>query len=273
MHFKDEECVEAGTELLAAAGTCSDCGEMQQELISVSKLSDPLVNHPLHRSARSGAHLSIVVRLSMATAISIGFSRFAYALLLPPMRDAFGWSYAEAGALNTANATGYIFGAALVPLAVERWGAARTYRIGLLANVAERRGHAGAADVLRPQLKRHVPSGILMAIRVRFHAVTRLDVRRDSSRASSNTPHRSAPPLRPPTRSCCGRSSTSRIRSSAQCVADCIKLRSQIVRQSSLKRFVSNGRLYGGDAGQPLERLVCIGPSRKSEAQLVGVYF
>ena len=39
-------------------------------------------------------------------------ARFAYALLLPAMRDDLGWNYAQAGGLNTANALGYVLGAA-----------------------------------------------------------------------------------------------------------------------------------------------------------------
>jgi hypothetical protein len=42
-------------------------------------------------------------------------------LLLPPMRADLGWTYVEAGALNTANGAGYIVGALwrrLAPLAI-----------------------------------------------------------------------------------------------------------------------------------------------------------
>jgi predicted MFS family arabinose efflux permease len=42
-------------------------------------------------------------------------SRFAYALLLPPMRADLGWSYLTAGSMNTVNAAGYLLGALLVP--------------------------------------------------------------------------------------------------------------------------------------------------------------
>ena len=38
-------------------------------------------------------------------------ARFAYALLLPPMRADLQWSYTQAGAMNTANAVGYLAGA------------------------------------------------------------------------------------------------------------------------------------------------------------------
>ncbi|MCW8166769.1 YbfB/YjiJ family MFS transporter [Verminephrobacter aporrectodeae] len=49
--------------------------------------------------------------LGLAAAVSNGFARFSYALVLPAMRESFGLSYAEAGWLNTANALGYVIGA------------------------------------------------------------------------------------------------------------------------------------------------------------------
>src|ERR1700750_3333276 len=58
-------------------------------------------------------------RMSMpaAAAVSLGLARFSYALLLPPMRAELHWSYFVAGAMNTANAAGYLAGALLAP----RW--------------------------------------------------------------------------------------------------------------------------------------------------------
>jgi predicted MFS family arabinose efflux permease len=51
----------------------------------------------------------------MGAALSLGVTRFAYALLLPAMRDDLGWSYALSGAMNTANAAGYMVGATMMP--------------------------------------------------------------------------------------------------------------------------------------------------------------
>jgi predicted MFS family arabinose efflux permease len=51
--------------------------------------------------------------LALAPATAIGFGRFAYALVLPAMRSDLGWTYAQAGTLNTANALGYLLGAIL----------------------------------------------------------------------------------------------------------------------------------------------------------------
>jgi len=59
--------------------------------------------------------------LSLGAAVSLGVTRFAYGLLLPPMRESLGWSYTLAGAMNTANAAGYLAGALLMPRLLQRW--------------------------------------------------------------------------------------------------------------------------------------------------------
>ena len=56
----------------------------------------------------------------MGAAVSLGITRFAYGLLLPPMRADLGWTYALAGAMNTSNAAGYLLGALLTPLLLRR---------------------------------------------------------------------------------------------------------------------------------------------------------
>ncbi len=52
------------------------------------------------------------ILIGLGTAVSLGFSRFDYALILPSMMERLGWSYSEAGWLNTANVIGYLAGAA-----------------------------------------------------------------------------------------------------------------------------------------------------------------
>lgn len=47
----------------------------------------------------------------MGPAVALGIARLSYALLLPQMRTDLRWSYEAAGALNTANAIGYLAGA------------------------------------------------------------------------------------------------------------------------------------------------------------------
>ncbi|NDG01456.1 MAG: YbfB/YjiJ family MFS transporter, partial [Synechococcaceae bacterium WBB_32_011] len=55
--------------------------------------------------------LLLAAVLSVAAAISLGVTRFAYGLLLPAMREDLFWSYTLAGAMNTSNAVGYFVGA------------------------------------------------------------------------------------------------------------------------------------------------------------------
>ncbi|MBD8532430.1 MULTISPECIES: YbfB/YjiJ family MFS transporter [unclassified Massilia] len=61
--------------------------------------------------------------LSLGAAVSLGLTRFSYALLLPPMRADLDWSYFLAGAMNTGNALGYFLGALATPALMRRYGA------------------------------------------------------------------------------------------------------------------------------------------------------
>ncbi|MGJ7603959.1 YbfB/YjiJ family MFS transporter [Variovorax sp. LT1R20] len=80
--------------------------------------------------------LRLAFALSMGAAVSLGITRFAYALLLPPMRDDLGWSYALAGGMNTANAVGYLAGALVTPALMRRFGVMRLLIVGaVLASV------------------------------------------------------------------------------------------------------------------------------------------
>ncbi|MDF2231972.1 YbfB/YjiJ family MFS transporter [Albimonas sp. CAU 1670] len=69
--------------------------------------------------------------LSAAATIALGFSRFAYSLLLPAMQEDLGLSYVEAGALNTFNAVGYLAGAFGAAWAARRWGVTRPFMAGV----------------------------------------------------------------------------------------------------------------------------------------------
>lgn len=74
--------------------------------------------------------------MSLGAAVSLGVTRFAYGLLLPTMRTDLGWSYTLAGAMNTANALGYLLGALATPRLMQRLGPARLLLGGaLLASV------------------------------------------------------------------------------------------------------------------------------------------
>jgi predicted MFS family arabinose efflux permease len=74
--------------------------------------------------------LLVAAALALAAAVSLGLARFAYALLLPPMRADLGWSYLTAGAMNTANAAGYLVGALWAPRAFARFDARRLMLAG-----------------------------------------------------------------------------------------------------------------------------------------------
>ena len=80
----------------------------------------------------SASPIVVALALSLGAAVSLGITRFAYGLLLPPMRADLGWSYAVAGAMNTANAAGYFLGALLTPLLFARMRAATLLIFGAL---------------------------------------------------------------------------------------------------------------------------------------------
>jgi predicted MFS family arabinose efflux permease len=82
------------------------------------------------------ASLWTAAALALGAAVSLGLARFAYALLLPPMRADLGWSYTTAGAMNTLNAAGYLAGALLLPRALARIDARRLFLGGCLGTVA-----------------------------------------------------------------------------------------------------------------------------------------
>jgi MFS family permease len=79
------------------------------------------------------ALLASALLVSLGAAVGQGFGRFGYALLLPPMQHSLGWTYAQAGVVNSANALGYLCGALAVGPCVARWGAPRVVRLSLLA--------------------------------------------------------------------------------------------------------------------------------------------
>ena len=78
--------------------------------------------------------IAVAIGLSLGAAVSLGFSRFAYALLLPPMRASLHWSYVQAGGLNTANAVGYVFGSAAAAWFSARLGIQRAFLATLAAS-------------------------------------------------------------------------------------------------------------------------------------------
>jgi predicted MFS family arabinose efflux permease len=79
--------------------------------------------------------LGAAIVLAGAIAVVNGFGRFAYALLLPPMRDSLAWDYALSGWLNTANSLGYGCGSLLGWWLLRRWRAASLFLAGLAGTV------------------------------------------------------------------------------------------------------------------------------------------
>jgi predicted MFS family arabinose efflux permease len=75
----------------------------------------------------------VLAGLALGVLVTNGFGRFAYGLILPAMRDDLGWSYAQAGWLNTANALGYVAGAVTTMVALRWVGAGALFRWGLVA--------------------------------------------------------------------------------------------------------------------------------------------
>jgi predicted MFS family arabinose efflux permease len=78
----------------------------------------------------------LILILSLAPTVGLGIGRFAYALVLPDMRDSLGWSYSAAGFMNTINAAGYLAGAMIAAALVKRFGLPAAARWGTLACVA-----------------------------------------------------------------------------------------------------------------------------------------
>jgi predicted MFS family arabinose efflux permease len=91
--------------------------------------------HAPDRASHIAHPARLILILSLAPTVGLGIGRFAYALVLPDMRDSLGWSYSAAGFMNTINAAGYLAGALLASQLIRRFGLAATVRWGTLASV------------------------------------------------------------------------------------------------------------------------------------------
>lgn len=89
----------------------------------------------------------IALGLALGPAAVLGLARFGYALLLPEMRADLGWSFATSGALNTANAVGYLLGALLATAAANRLGARRAYLLSFGLVVVALAATAASSEV------------------------------------------------------------------------------------------------------------------------------
>jgi predicted MFS family arabinose efflux permease len=74
----------------------------------------------------------VLFGLTLGVCVTNGFARFAYGVILPAMKQDLGWSYAQAGWLNTANALGYIVGAIATLWLITRFSASRLFSVGVI---------------------------------------------------------------------------------------------------------------------------------------------
>lgn len=109
------------------------------------KTLDASISRPTE-AARRLPTLTLAAALSLGSAIALGLARFAYALLLPSMKLDLGWSFAQAGAMNTANALGYLLGALAFPRLAHRWSAGTLFGGGCVATALLMAGSGLFAD-------------------------------------------------------------------------------------------------------------------------------
>jgi len=105
----------------------------------------------------------LAVGLALGAAVSLGVTRFAYGLLLPPMRADLQWSYMLAGAMNTANALGYLVGALVTPWLLRRVGPVRVL-VGGAALASVFMGLTGFFTEAGPLLAQRMLAGVASAL-------------------------------------------------------------------------------------------------------------
>lgn len=103
--------------------------------------------------------LPLVIGLALGSVVSLGLARFAYSLLLPPMRADLDWTFAQAGFMNTANAVGYLVGAIVTGSLARHIGARPTFLAGMIVATLSLVGSALTAD-FAAQLALRVIAGL-----------------------------------------------------------------------------------------------------------------
>jgi predicted MFS family arabinose efflux permease len=114
-------------------------------------------------SSAGGIGPLVAVGLAMGPAVALGFARFGYALLLPAMRGDLGWSFATAGAMNTANAAGYLVGAMVAAPIAARAGERRALAAGMALTAASLLG-SGLSDQVPLLLGLRLLAGVAGAV-------------------------------------------------------------------------------------------------------------
>ena len=95
--------------------------------------------------------------------MSLGITRFAYGLLLPPMREDLLWSYTLAGGMNTANAVGYLIGALATPALLRRWSASTLLLWGAVG-ASVFMALSGFFDTVWPLMAQRFLAGVASAV-------------------------------------------------------------------------------------------------------------
>ncbi len=104
--------------------------------------SSSLVSSPVSRKGSRLQTLVLALCLALAPAVGIGFGRFAYALVLPAMKSNLGWNFAQAGAMGTANALGYLMGALVTGPLLRVVGVRSLLLVGMVVSVVALGGAA-----------------------------------------------------------------------------------------------------------------------------------
>lgn len=108
-------------------------------------------------------YIRLALALSLGAAVSLGITRFAYGLLLPPMREDLGWSYTLAGAMNTFNALGYLVGALATPWLMRRFSPTGLLIAGSLG-ASLFMGLSGFFTAAAPLLAQRLLAGVASAL-------------------------------------------------------------------------------------------------------------
>lgn len=120
------------------------------------------MNHP-HPTTDRTPYIRLALALSLGAAVSLGITRFAYGLLLPPMREDLGWSYTLAGAMNTFNAVGYLIGALATPWLMRRFSPTGLLIAGSLG-ASLFMGLSGFFTAAAPLLAQRLLAGVASAL-------------------------------------------------------------------------------------------------------------
>ncbi|MDP2018585.1 YbfB/YjiJ family MFS transporter [Hydrogenophaga sp.] len=120
------------------------------------------MNHPDPTIDRT-PYIRLALALSLGAAVSLGITRFAYGLLLPPMREDLGWSYTLAGAMNTFNAVGYLIGALATPWLMRRFSPTGLLIAGSLG-ASLFMGLSGFFTAAAPLLAQRLLAGVASAL-------------------------------------------------------------------------------------------------------------